>query len=648
MMKESVRAINKLKKNNAYVADYLNAYRVMDATDFAVMITGSWGSGKTEFVKRWAEALKKIDNDDKPEYLMISLNGINALDEIDSLLFRAAHPILGGKSVRIAGKVLSAIASGLKLTANNSESNSSLEFSAEGLKNISFDKWIGDAPIIIFDDIERCCVDIESLMGCFDDLLKNGKKLLLVCAEDEIRKRWTNDARSHTGRALPSYEEICTKVVGKRFRIEAEIEDLYGVLVSQVGCCETLSKFLIDNKETFVGIFNAVGEFSSRGCDDKREIHNYRAFKHALRDLNYWYGRMPKQARKEIGFLRDFSRPFVMLDYALLTTVLERKDLFKGSLSAEEQSNFQRLMSLGGIGWNAWINPDVGVAPNVMERMLHNEKIDKDELAQAVLASRHFLQLKDRPEWQQLKQWDYLDDSRLELLVGEVERKISKYDYVAAEEILHVFSLLGEMATFKVLSKTPETVAAECQSYVNHLVESDRFLLPDYDRNGHQWLDDHGLGVQYAGVFDNKPYYKAAEKIVLKAIHKVDAKRQSAWIDELTPEFSVYPGEFYSAIRDSSSRWRNEAVFNRIDVDVFYAAYCSLSNEDKNNVGRLLYSRVGRGGLEAENDFWWKLIEKLKADVEAYSNSAIPPSVFQKMVFARELGKKLSVSAVVG
>lgn len=634
--------LKKLERNNAHVSDYLNAYRLMESVDFAVMITGSWGSGKTEFVKRWANSLKKIDNDDKPDYLFVSLNGVATLEEIDSLLFRAAHPILGSKSARIAGKVLSTLAAGLKFSVAGEGSKSTLELSAEGLKDLSFDKWIGDAPIVIFDDIERCCVDIESLMGYFDDLLKNGKKLVLVCAENEIKKRWTEDARNQSGRLLPSYDEISTKVIGKRFFVEAEMEDLYGVLVAQVGCNTALSEFLISQKGGFVAIFRAVEEFASQNSKDEKRVHNYRAFKHALRDLAYWYGKMPVTERKDAGFLCDFSRPFVMIDYAMLTNVLDREELLNGGLwSGESKSSIQQIMSRVGIRWNTLGNPDVGVSLDVMQRMLFSEKISKDELAQSVRASRHFLRSEDSPEWQQLMQWNYLEDQQVDLLIDKVERKIANRRYVAAEEILHVFSLLGEMATYKILAKTPEQIVNDCETYVDQLVTDDKFKLPDYDPNRCQWLDDHGMGIQYAGSFDDKPYYKAIEQIVMGAIRTVDSKTQSAKVNELLPELSVFPGKFYSEIRGSSSRWHNEAVFNLIDVQVFYEAYCSLSNENKNNVGRLIYSRVGRSGLEKEKDFWVKLIKKLNEEVGSFSGATIPPSVFQKKVLADQLDKKL-------
>lgn len=645
-MKPKKKDLLRLERNNAHVSDYLNAYRLMGDVDFAVMITGSWGSGKTEFVKRWAETLGRMDNDDKPDYLFVSLNGISTIEEIDSLLFRAAHPILGGKSARIAGKILGTVASTLKLTAGADDSKVGFEFSAEGLKDISFDKWIGDAPILIFDDIERCCVDIESLMGYFDDLLKNGKKVVLVCAEDEIKKRWRKNSKSHIGRTLPSYAEISSKVIGKRFCIEAEIEDLYGVLVAQSECGGSLGRFLLENKEVFVTVFKAVGEYANERSEGKRRVHNYRAFKHSLRDLGYWYGKMPKAERETSAFLLDFSQAFVLIDYALLTDVLDVAEAFKSGEDLDKRSPFERLLDLGGVEWQAWSNHEVGVPAPIMRRMVFNEKISKDELSAAVLMSQWF-QKSTQTEWQQLMRWNLLEDDQVKKLTAAVLYKIETQEYVMAEEILHVFALLGEMATFNVYSKTTEAVVEDCKAYLDLLIASDKLCLPDYNKNGRIWLDDHGMGVQYAGSFDGKAYFASAEKVVLDAIRKVDAKQQGDKLAQMQSEFGIFPGKFYAAIHDSSSRWRNEPVFDRIDIDAFYSAYCSLSNENKNNVGRLLHARVGQERLLAENEFWLKLINKLNADVDAFSGSAMPPSVFQKKVFAEQLTKALGKLGVL-
>ena len=640
-MKISKKIIEKLKRNNAHITDYLDAYRRMGNVDFAVMITGSWGSGKTEFVKSWMDSLAKGDNDEKPDYLSVSLNGASSLNDVDSLLFRAAHPVLGGKSVRIAGKVMGAIASRIKLSAGGADAKVGLEFSASDLKGISFDKWIGDAPLLVFDDLERCCIDIESLMGYFDDLLKNGKKLVLICAEEEIKKRWKEDVQNGIGRTLPSYAEISSKVVGKRFAVEAEIEDLYGVLITQAECSGALGAFLRDRKRVFVNVFNAVGANE----EDNRRIHNYRAFKHALRDLAYWFGKMPNNERKHDGFLLDFSRAFVLIDYALLSGALKIDDAFERSGDPDAETPFDKLMNAGGVVWNAWdaSGRNIGVPAALLKRMVFNEPMTKDELKQGVCQSHHFADALKFNEWQQLLNWNRLEDGQMKFLTKKVLDNLAKFKYVAAEEILHVFALLGEMSEHKVYAKTLEEILEDCKTYVAKVVADGKFELPPYDNSRYRWIDDRGLGFQYSGAFYGKSYFTLVRDIIISAIQEADAKNQNAEIANMALEFANYPGRFYTALRDPANRWNHEPIFDRIDPVVFYKAYSSLSNADKNNVGSILYGRASRGSLPKENDFWLRLIGLIEEDVKNCGDGVMLPSAFQKQILAEHL-KRVVVS----
>ncbi|MEE4253938.1 MAG: P-loop NTPase fold protein, partial [Desulfuromusa sp.] len=61
-------------KQNQHVEDYLDAYLKMDDVDFAVMITGAWGCGKTYFIKDYLDRV--CTDGDQKNYIYISLNGV--------------------------------------------------------------------------------------------------------------------------------------------------------------------------------------------------------------------------------------------------------------------------------------------------------------------------------------------------------------------------------------------------------------------------------------------------------------------------------------------------------------------------------------------------------------------------------------------
>ena len=70
---------------NQHVTEYLDYYCAMDnAPEFAVLLNGEWGSGKTWFIKKFIE-----ENDLKIIY--VSLYGITSFTEIEDEFFRQLH-----------------------------------------------------------------------------------------------------------------------------------------------------------------------------------------------------------------------------------------------------------------------------------------------------------------------------------------------------------------------------------------------------------------------------------------------------------------------------------------------------------------------------------------------------------------------------
>ena len=48
------------ENKNAFIETYLDHYRRMANTDFAVLVKGPWGCGKTYFIKRYREVSRKL------------------------------------------------------------------------------------------------------------------------------------------------------------------------------------------------------------------------------------------------------------------------------------------------------------------------------------------------------------------------------------------------------------------------------------------------------------------------------------------------------------------------------------------------------------------------------------------------------------
>ena len=93
---------NWISAPNKHIEEYLDYY--FDGKknfEYAVLLNGAWGSGKTWFVKKYIE--KQILKDKKVAY--ISLNGISKTSEIDEAIFKCIHPVLGSKQAKLAGQI---------------------------------------------------------------------------------------------------------------------------------------------------------------------------------------------------------------------------------------------------------------------------------------------------------------------------------------------------------------------------------------------------------------------------------------------------------------------------------------------------------------------------------------------------------------
>ena len=96
---------------NDQLTSYLNEYLTMQTPQFAVMISGKWGCGKTYYIKnmidKWYDSDRNISTDSinlKPIY--VSLNGLSSISSIIRKVKTVLYPILYSKGATVAKTVI--------------------------------------------------------------------------------------------------------------------------------------------------------------------------------------------------------------------------------------------------------------------------------------------------------------------------------------------------------------------------------------------------------------------------------------------------------------------------------------------------------------------------------------------------------------
>ncbi|HHF6482894.1 TPA: P-loop NTPase fold protein, partial [Haemophilus influenzae] len=169
---------------NKHIENYLDLYLEREDVEYATLLTGKWGCGKTYFIKNYIE---KKSKEKKYKFIYISLFGLKDIPSVNDAIFEELHPILSHKGVKILGGVLkSAIKLGFKFDLGedkNDETSVNIDFN----KLNPFDNTEYKDLIFIFDDLERTLISTTEILGFINSICKNENiKTIIIANEDEI------------------------------------------------------------------------------------------------------------------------------------------------------------------------------------------------------------------------------------------------------------------------------------------------------------------------------------------------------------------------------------------------------------------------------------------------------------------------------
>lgn len=213
-------------------------------TDYAIMIDGEWGAGKTWY---WENVLTgqiknlptKDNTEEKPSYYnvaKISLFGIGSADDLRIKIFEETSSFFANKYVKtgakLTGMVLNKVASFFNVSETNAKDVSDLlsEFS------VNLDHYV-----LCFDDLERIKPSLLiELLGYINTLVEQDKvKVVFICNESELK---------HI-----DYHKYKEKIVRFTHTMKADISEM--VVEFAQGRNEEYFRYLNERKDYIASIF---------------------------------------------------------------------------------------------------------------------------------------------------------------------------------------------------------------------------------------------------------------------------------------------------------------------------------------------------------------------------------------------------------
>lgn len=214
------------------ILETIKSYITEENTDYAILLDGDWGTGKTFFIEN---ILKKDDLCKDNQIISISAAGVNDVDSfINNIYLRIAleKSSLDRKKIEPYKSLIKCI--------NFISNTLSININIFGLSIISnpilkslndfIVKKKSDFSNILFiiDDIERISdiIDIEEFLYKIHDIfISKGLKVLFVGNEREINGNKENNASSNSGEKQSKYFKIKEKVIRHTIHI-------YGIDIS--------------------------------------------------------------------------------------------------------------------------------------------------------------------------------------------------------------------------------------------------------------------------------------------------------------------------------------------------------------------------------------------------------------------------------
>jgi predicted RNA-binding protein with PIN domain len=170
--------------NSEQLNDVLDDYIQQDSPQYAMMINGLWGCGKTHFLK------KSYPPKNGHKLAYVSLYGVSSYSQIEDEIFSAIIGIDGisESEIKKAGDFLGKVASAIGDRAEGSAIGAFASTLGSSIKN-RVTKNIGSKVVLVFDDLERASIDASKCLSKINEYVEHlNAKVIILCDETKIKE----------------------------------------------------------------------------------------------------------------------------------------------------------------------------------------------------------------------------------------------------------------------------------------------------------------------------------------------------------------------------------------------------------------------------------------------------------------------------
>jgi len=533
------------------------------------MLNGKWGAGKTWFIKK---SLKSSGN----KYLYVSLYGITSIEEIENSFFEQLHPILSSKGMKLTSKIFKGV---LKATIK-------VDLDSDGKSDVNVGSTVPDLKlpeyltntdnyILVFDDLERCSMNISDVMGYINHFVEHqGYKVIVLANEDEIH--------SVEGK----YAKVKEKLIGKTFKVKADIKSALDNFISDIKA-DKVKHFYQSNFDYIVSIF------------EKAKFDNLRHLKHSLWDFERLYSYLPNSSFRKQDLIEQLFGLFLCFSFeskggnlSLESLISLNSGKYSGLLSKEDnqkKTDFQIIS-------NKYSTINFGETILELEswaEFVFHGNVEQAQIEDSICKSRYY-QDENTASWVKLWRFFEMNDEDFDTVYSDVLSSIRDKKINDVNILKHIIGTFLSLSDVGIIPESRKEILTSGIVYVDFLKNAGLLIKnesfePSFMRNS-SW---GGLGFHHHETDDFKDFSQY--------INEKTEESTSDKMPEVANELLVLMGsdnmEFVRKLifsNNGPNTFYQTPILSHIDVGKFVTKLLSLNSADFRMTGVMFKERYSR------------------------------------------------------
>ena len=587
-------------KDNKELTTYLNEYLRMEKPQFAVMISGKWGCGKTFYIENqiaeWSKKKEKASGNSvvlKPIY--VSVNGLNNVGSVVRKIKAVLHPILYSKGAKVAKKVVLAAMNIAVKTSVDFEGDGTGEdlnslLDAEGILDIfmSDSNSLKGNRILVLDDIERSKIPMDELFGFINGIVEHSNsKVILICDEEKLIEVAKKENLS------VEYKDFKEKLVGQTFSLEVDYAGITNVFIEVSN-----SKILLDNRGIITELFIAS------------KCENLRLIRHCLIDIKRFFDQLPKNIEKNSNYKNFVTNVVAYLTIASLEdrfgnkTVEHYQSFF---LSEEDKALVNEIgQKYNGILENYGLYNSVYTIP--IKHLVSFVRSGFLASPDYLVSQCRMLQSRNLTNWEKLWNCSRLSNTEFETLLDSEKKRFYNKELGYSFEVVHLAGILlflERRGLVKLSRKNVVRIAKSNIKDINDKYPDDatRYYLNSQGYEFHESKTDEMREIiSFSGELYQKRIKKQETDYVAGIWQSMNDNITHSWLND----------KFDEATPTRRCSYSMEAIFTQVSPSYLADKLANLSNNAKIEFCQFM---IGRYYLKGSNIIG-ELRNEMKSDKE--------------------------------